>query len=181
MAIALIALTSSANLISNPTFDPVDDGWNGFDSAITIVSPTGFVTSAAGVATVTPSDLAFAPAELNYYVEYLGTLAAGDYSFSIDASNITADGGPTVFVKEFDGGWGWIGWQSIPMADGSNVINFSAAAGNIYQVGTLTTGNTTGSYDLSNPSLVVVPEPATMGLLGIFGGGLMFFRRRFRS
>lgn len=177
--VAVAGLVSAQNLISNPTFAPVNDGWSGYDSVVTVVDPIDFVTSAGGVATVTPSDNAFAPAELNYYAEYNATLAAGLYEFSIDASNITADGGPTVFVKEFDGGWGWIGWTPIAMVDGSNVINFTAAAGNIYQVGTLTNGNTTGSYDLSNPSLVVVPEPATIGLMGI-AGLCMFARRRMK-
>ena len=35
---------------------------------------------------------------------------------------------------------------------------------------------TTGSYDIANPS--VVPEPATIGLVGIAGLGLFFARRR---
>jgi hypothetical protein len=182
--VAMIAVTSSANLLTNPTFDPVNVGWQGFDSVwspangnATIDAAT-FATSAGGVATVTPSDWG-TTAEFNFYQEFIGTLASGNYTFSVDAANITADGGPTVFVKEFDGGWGWIGWTPVAMTAGANVINFTAAAGNIYQLGFLTNGNTAGSYDVSNPSLV--PEPATMGLLGIFGGALMFFRRRSRG
>ena len=30
-------------------------------------------------------------------------------------------------------------------------------------------------------SVNVIPEPATMGLLAIFGGGLVFLRRRFKN
>jgi hypothetical protein len=36
---------------------------------------------------------------------------------------------------------------------------------------------TVGAID----SFQIIPEPATLGLLGIFGGGLLFFRRRSRS
>jgi hypothetical protein len=35
-------------------------------------------------------------------------------------------------------------------------------------------------YTLSNLSVDVIPEPATMGLLGLFGGGLLVIRRMFK-
>ncbi|MDF7824184.1 PEP-CTERM sorting domain-containing protein [Pontiellaceae bacterium B12227] len=34
-------------------------------------------------------------------------------------------------------------------------------------------------YYLDNISVTVIPEPATLGLIGAFGGGILFIRRRF--
>lgn len=180
--VALAGLVSAQGLITDPGFtdlsgSPAVGGtgsWLGYEGTVWAENvPGGWVTSSAGVATVTP----YSGNELSFYQEFL-SLAAGSYTFTIDASAITADGGPLAFVKEFDGGYGWIGFAGTdPLVNGSTAtINFTVTAGNIYQVGTSTTGATSGSYSLSNPSLI--PEPATIGLLGIAGLGLFITRRR---
>lgn len=156
--------TTDVEQITNLNFDPVDDQWEGYDSVDTGISPTNFVTSALGVATVTPS--AYSANEVNYFTSHFGL--EGDCTFSLDAANITADGNPTIFVKEFDGGWGWIGGQFPALVAGANTITFTATAGNIYQVGVLANGSTSGSFDISNPSLiapVVSPEAITTPLV----------------
>lgn len=158
------ATTNIQNVISNTTFSPVNTGWNGYDSGIAgAVNPTNFVTSAAGVATITPINSPGGNVEVNYYAEFNGTLE-GATTWSVDAANITSDGSPTIFVKEFDSGWGWIGWSSAPLAVGSNSVAFVATAGNIYQAGVLTTSSTGGSYDISNPAVTTpVVTPGTPG------------------
>jgi len=181
LAIILAALAmagiASANLINDVTYSNLSGSsavggtgdWFGYAGADQV--PSFFVTAATGVATVSVID----GTEWNLYQQFEGTLAAGDYTWSVDASNITVNNGATLFVKKFDSGFGWIGWDNQPLAAGPNSMTFTAAAGNIYQVGTLTSGATSGAYSLTNPDLV--PEPATMGLFAIFGGALWFMRR----
>jgi hypothetical protein len=37
-----------------------------------------------------------------------------------------------------------------------------------------------GTMRFDNANLTVIPEPATMGLVGLFGGGLLIIRRRLK-
>lgn len=157
------SVTNDTDIITNPTFSPVNTDWFGFDSGVGAVNPTNFVTSAAGVATITPADSPGGNVEVNYYVQE--NAIEGATTFSLDASSITADGSPTIFVKEFDSGWNWIGFAgSSALAAGPNSLAFVATAGNIYQAGVLTTSNSVGSYAISNPMLitpVVTPGSTT--------------------
>jgi len=180
LAVIAMAGIASADFITDPTYSDVSatSTWLGYEGTVWSAQPLSlFVTSAGGVATVTGANAN----EYSFYQEFAGTLAVGDYTWTVDASNITADGGATAFVKHLDALGGWIGFEGTDaLVDGSTAsISFSVTdATHIYQVGTSTTGWTSGSYDLTNPSLV--PEPATMGLFAL-AGGLLMFVRRFRS
>lgn len=175
VVVAMAGMVSAQNLLSDPGFTNLAaPDWYGFigDPIWSPEDPVNFVTATAGTATVTPG----VPNELSFYTELIG-LASGSYTYSVDASNISVDSGASFWVKEFDAGFNWIGFAgNAPLVDGSNSFSFTATAGNVYQVGSGTTGATTGSYDIANPS--VVPEPATIGLVGIAGLGLFFARRR---
>ena len=179
---------SSANLVTDPGFNTLDAVWEGWEGAPAnggYQAPSTFVTALGGVATVTPGSAS----EWNFYQTFGAGPAANPplligqaYDFSITSDNSSLDVGTTdavMFVKAFDGFWGFIGaeFQTVPLAmDGSTqTISFTPVAGAFYQIGTYTVGTTSGSYDLSNPTLV--PEPATVGLLGI-AGLLMYARRR---
>ena len=75
----------------------------------------------------------------------------------------------------------WIGWASATIYDAAEVFN--NAAGNVFDITILATGLGTGYLDsdyystlgANSPLTVNVPEPLTIGLLGL--GGL-FLRRR---
>ncbi|OUX37375.1 MAG: hypothetical protein CBE26_03510 [Kiritimatiellaceae bacterium TMED266] len=58
-------------------------------------------------------------------------------------------------------------------------LDVSGQAGNILQVGTqiYTTQWSASGLALDNIDVQAIPEPATMGLIGLFGGGLMLARR----
>lgn len=156
--------TNVADVITNPSFSPVNLDWNGFEGnpVFVAVDPATFVTSSAGTATVTPASTL----EYNYFQEFPAGELQGATTFSIDAANITVNGTEaTVFVKEFDDGFGWIGFAgSTPLTAGANSISFTANPLHAYQVGVYTVGTTTGSYDLSNP--VLTTDVVTPGISG---------------
>lgn len=60
-------------------------------------------------------------------------------------------------------------------------VDISNEAGNILQIGTqiYTTQWSNSGTALDNLNVQAIPEPATMGLIGLFGGGIMFVRRFF--
>ena len=60
-------------------------------------------------------------------------------------------------------------------------VDISGQAGNILQIGTqiYTTNYSNSGTALDNLNVQAIPEPATMGLIGLFGGGIMFVRRFF--
>jgi hypothetical protein len=188
MAVAIVLAyvgTGYANLLTAPDYSTLDGVWEGWVGGET--APSSFVTALAGVATVTPPSAT----EANFYQSFGAGPAANPplligqaYDFSITSDNSSLDVGTTdavMFVKAFDGFWNFIGaeFQTVPLAmDGSTqTISFTPEAGAFYQVGTFTIGTTSGSYDLSNPTLIAIPEPATVGLFGI-AGLLMYARRR---
>ena len=114
-------------------------------------------------------------------------------SMTFDVNSYTLDSRYTVtaFVKTLDpnNGYSVSGNDSVVLSDGLGEttlsLDTSALAGHILQVGFETQGINAnpatdwGNADVSISDINVIPEPATMGLLGIFGGALAMARRRF--
>lgn len=135
--------------------------------------------------------------ELNHYVDFGDSLGTSNLTFTGNISNLVlsdtiADGAMQVFVKTFDPGYASLNagtvFQDIA-ADGSFSITTANTAIGPTQVGfvildhanTTGLGLTPGSFDFDSLSVEVIPEPATIGLIGIFGAGLLFFRRNFKN
>ena len=125
----------------------------------------------------------------NSYQEVVGTI--GDtvtfdwvtISDTLTAAGYTAQG----FIKVLDGGASWATTQhetfditSLGAGNVSLTVADAGAGTEVIQAGFAITGlsDTTGS-GTDTLSLNVIPEPATFGLLGIVGAGLLFVRRRF--
>ena len=114
-------------------------------------------------------------------------------SMTFDVNSYTLDSRYTVtaFVKTLDpnNGYSVSANDSVVLSDGLGEttlsLDTSALAGHILQVGFETQGINAnpatdwGNADVSISDINVIPEPATMGLLGIFGGALAMARRRF--
>ena len=114
-------------------------------------------------------------------------------SMTFDVNSYTLDSRYTVtaFVKTLDpnAGYSVSANDSVVLSDGLGEttlsLDTSALAGHILQVGFETQGINAnpatdwGNADVSISDINVIPEPATMGLLGIFGGALAMARRRF--
>ena len=196
-AVVTLASAPSAtgqNLVTDPTFanlDAVWEGWEGAPNNGGFQLPSTFTTVLGGVATVTPGSTS----EWNFYQSF-GAGPAGNpplvagtpYQFDIVSANSSLSFGTNApvqvaFVKAFDGGWGFIGGEfqtADLLMDGSTAtINFTAQAGTaFYQVGVFTVGAESGSFDLRDPSLTIVPEPTTFALAGLGAAALLIFRRR---
>jgi hypothetical protein len=186
VTLATAGTSTAQNLVSNPGYTgSLDAAWEGWIGAN--VPPSGWISAAGGVATVIPPSAA----EANFYQSF-GAGPAGNpalslgtsYSFTIQSSSSTLlnASSAVAFVKAFDGGWGFLGGEfqtvNLPFDGSTTTINFTPGAGAFYQIGTYTLGVTGGSYNLQNPSLVVVPEPTTFALAGLGAAALLIVRRR---
>jgi hypothetical protein len=127
---------------------------------------------------------------LSSYQEVVG--AVGDtvnFDFFTIADTLSAQGYVAEgFIKVLDGGASWATTQeesalltvgsyellSLTVADAGVGTEVVQAGFRIIGLSDVTGGVT------ENLSVNVIPEPATMGLLGVFGGALLFIRRRFR-
>lgn len=111
--------------------------------------------------------------------------------FSVGAFDIDSRYSVTAFIKTLDPGAGWAtietDFATITGTSGTQSISVNGlVAGHVLQVGFVVEGiNANGATDWGSATATlenvnVVPEPATFGLIGIFGGGLLFLRRRFK-
>jgi hypothetical protein len=126
--------------------------------------------------------------EANSYIQN-GSWGGGLLTFTGDilSSNMLAPNYTvSAFIKSFDGGWGWVGWNQNNIAEGdtSFSVSFNAPAG-IVQYGFLVEGlNANPADEVTFSSVVVqgVPEPSTYALLalGAAGFGAHLVRRRRR-
>ena len=120
------------------------------------------------------------------------TLAAGETEASLDfdvsAFNLDGRYTLTAFIKTLDptAGYGVSAIDSAVISGtmGTTTLSInSLTAGHILQVGWQMDGiNANGATDWGSAtstleSVQVVPEPATAGLMAIFGGGIVLFRR----
>jgi len=187
------AVTAQANLLVNADFaaTPPETNWSMFLGA-PVFAPaavTDYVSFSGSVATFSGNNTGL---ETNFYQGFGGdelnaALPAGvTYTFSADISNIVLESGATAvaFVKAFGPGYAWIGgeFQNPALSEGTNTITFTTTGtgDNIYQVGWYIVGAAGGSsMQITNPSLTVVPEPATYALvLGGLGLAVVMWRRR---
>ncbi|WP_372797604.1 PEP-CTERM sorting domain-containing protein [Pontiella sp.] len=110
-------------------------------------------------------------------------MVGGNGSFTEISAAPTQDSmndGFTLFMTLTDNGASDVG-ITVTSTGLSTNINYSGTLGVTYAAfaGDVT-GNVSsqgGSIDLANYS--IIPEPATLGLVALFGGGIMFIRRRF--
>lgn len=194
MTVLAMAVAASADLyVPNGQFETADGAeWVGNFNSVDMLYPTtggnggGYASMTENgnggwggvlVSEVTPTEgLALAP---------LGLTAGVEATFTFDMLNISE----TVFSA----GMKIEGWNSVGGLTGnSGDIIFSVASGwNTYTFDYTLAPDTTGvkfvplmvvqpngsSVGFDNVGVEAVPEPATMGLLAIFGGGLMLFRR----
>ena len=112
-----------------------------------------------------------------------------DLDFSVGAFDLNPRYTLTAFVKTLDPDAGFATVESdLAVITGTaGTVNISIAgltAGHILQIGFQMDGiNANGATDWGSATATlenvnVIPEPATMGLVGIFGGALLFIRRR---
>ena len=124
------------------------------------------------------------------------TVGAGDtsadMSYTVDAFDLDSRYTLDAFVKVLDAVGGSYGvladsTASITGVSAENTLNLDVSAyqGQLIQIGFVMNGINAnpdtdwGSSTVTITNANVIPEPATMGLLGLFGGGIMFVRRFF--
>lgn len=125
----------------------------------------------------------------------MGLLSSGSGQVTMD---ITATGGTGVpdfwlqaeiFVNT-DGHWSTMGYNEIDLGGSPNTYTFdlspaaAAALANpsatYASIGLVANGGGSG-YEINVDNIQAIPEPATLGLLGIFGGAMLVLRRNFRT
>lgn len=123
-----------------------------------------------------------------------GEAALGEASFTFDLKSIDLGGvsSATIFMKVVDPGNGWatvahvtqdITSSDTDWASGSlGIADISGSEGMLLQWGTsvFSQNYSPTGIAVDNMSVEAIPEPATMGLLGLFGGGILFVRRFFK-
>jgi hypothetical protein len=121
--------------------------------------------------------------EANFYVEDLSS-GGKTLTFSgLTVANTLASGYyAQAFIKEFGPGYSWVGWDFMPLVGGSSFsVTRAIGAGNITQFGFMAVGpdaNPATVGSLGSAIIAVVPEPASLSLLGLGLMGAIIWRRR---
>jgi hypothetical protein len=191
--LAIAGLSSAALNIANANFDD-DSAWTWGDSntAGGWGAPSGNAWDASGVGTAFVNTTAGGGYSVVYQsVNLGGGIGAGDtVTMSAFVTDLTAAGENTALLKleSLDAGGGVIGGSDI-----EHVFTASAAGATeswdytihgdavgvkvVFGVTGGWGGPLAGDSSYSFDNIQVVPEPATMGLIGLFGGGMMALRR----
>lgn len=202
MAVVLMGAQSHAALLEF-TVDGTES-WNGWMNSATHSQGWGtpelranfsddttlFLQSNVNHGDAVAGDVGVLVMEANMYQEVTG--AVGDivtFDFLTVADDLTAAGYTAVgFIKVLDGGASWATTQheTVPLVAGtpglvSLTVADAGAGSEIIQAGFTITGfsDTTGS-GTAGLGVTVIPEPSTIGLVAVFGGGLLMFRRKLR-
>lgn len=126
--------------------------------------------------------------EANLYAQVDDTLAGQTVTFegNVTALSLTAAHPTFAFIKDFAPDYSSFNESSVEL-DSTGAFSIDLAtdpgAGRHVQWGLQMKGVNVWSTDAApfgSVTVAAIPEPATLGLLGIFGGGLLFFRRRFK-
>lgn len=176
LCITGLAGGASAAIIADGDFEAGTawpDGWL-YHGSSALAPGAGVGGSAAGETT---ADGASVHGLLNVFAtEVGGDWGTGEWVMTFDAKN--TDGATNVELGLL--GPGFADWEVFTLSTDwdtfSGTVTFPVAAQTangdafFYQRGA-------GSVQIDNVSFAAIPEPATMGLIGIFGGGLLFTRR----
>jgi hypothetical protein len=164
---------AGVDFISAVTVTGTHDSWNAHPSSFTW---DGLGGSVSGDWEAKPQDgVALTDQSLEFSVN---SLAAGDYTMmlytsSYDAAQLlTASIGASSMTAE----------QARGRDITSYSVDFTIEAGDVLNIDFSRNDTTAATYSnvgISAVTIAAIPEPATMGLIGCFGGGLLFIRRRF--
>lgn len=185
----VVSGVSAQELTTNGDFETGDTtGWTEFPTANSTFNITSDASEGDWAAEIFNNDSASAAVVKQANIG-IGTVNPGDpITISFDAKGSFAEGGVSFaeFFSEIDGGGTSsseiLGGGPLPLTDSYQTFTFNTVAGSDVSGGvslqfTATTGGAPGSTAvvfIDNVS--VVPEPATLGLMGL--GGLAMLRRR---
>lgn len=127
--------------------------------------------------------------EANLYAQVDDTLAGQTVTFAGNVTGLSLTSAHTAlaYIKDFAPDFSSFNESTVALdSTGAFSIDLAAdaGAGRHVQWGIQMTGENVWATDLApfgSVTVAAVPEPATMGLIGIFGGAMLFMRRRFKS
>ena len=126
--------------------------------------------------------------EANLYAQVDDVLAGQNVTFQgvVSAVSLTSAHQAIAFIKDFAPDFSSFNESTVAL-DSTGAFNINLAtdpgAGRHVQWGLQMTGENVWTTDVGpfgSVTVDAIPEPATLGLIGIFGGGLLMFRRHFK-
>lgn len=139
-------------------------------------------TGSNGVAGNLTADSMFATGAADGTLSFSGLIAGQEYLFQLVASDTRDLGGEGIDIY-----WDQTDTSGIPdvsqdISGAGRLItaSFTADIGGVQNVYTVATTGLYGDFDgiFSAVQLRAIPEPSTLGLVAVFGGGVLFTRRK---